>query len=82
LPASASEWIASASIEADWVSAQAANLVIAIPVFASNAATTALLPPPAMFSRSSVGNQRADTTNAVPEPRRVQTPSVPEANAD
>ncbi len=44
-PESATEWIASASIEDDCVSANARNFVSAMPVFASNAATTALVPP-------------------------------------
>jgi hypothetical protein len=52
LPASAHEWIASASIEEFRASANAMNLVAAIPVFASRAATTALVPPsPAMGGR-------------------------------
>ncbi len=45
LPASATEWIASDSIELDPVTAKAPNLVIAMPVLAASAATTALVPP-------------------------------------
>src|SRR5690348_16418734 len=45
---SATEWIASASIEDDEVSANAANLVAAIPRLAPSAATTALVPPSAL----------------------------------
>ena len=45
LPVSATEWIASASIELTPVSKNAMNLVTAMPVFASSAATTALVPP-------------------------------------
>jgi hypothetical protein len=45
LPESATEWIDSASIELDWVSRNATNLVIAMPRFATSAARIALVPP-------------------------------------
>ena len=45
LPVSASEWIASASIDAAPVSANATNLLSAIPRFARNAAMIARLEP-------------------------------------
>ena len=49
MPASAHEWIASASIDEFRASANAMNLVAAMPVLASSAATTARVPPsPAM----------------------------------
>ena len=48
LAESATEWIASASIEDDAVRANAANLVAAIPRLAPSAATTALVPPSAL----------------------------------
>ena len=63
---------ASASIDDEPLSAKATNLVTAIPMFASKAATTALFPPPAMVFGSSVEMQRAETTKAVPEPRKIQ----------
>src|SRR3954451_18339838 len=46
-PESATEWMASASIEEAPVSRNARNFMTAMPVFASRAATTALLPPSA-----------------------------------
>src|SRR5258705_1398394 len=45
LPESATEWIDSASIDEEPVSANAANLVTAMPMFAPSAATIALVPP-------------------------------------
>src|SRR6478736_1240053 len=45
LPESATEWIASASIDEKPVRKNARNFVTAIPRFASNAATTAAVPP-------------------------------------
>src|SRR5262249_53385943 len=50
LPESTMEWIASASIDEDRVSANATNLVAAIPRLATSAATTALVPPPALMA--------------------------------
>ena len=47
LPESATEWIASASIELTPVRKNATNFVTAIPRLASSAATTALVPPSA-----------------------------------
>jgi hypothetical protein len=44
VPESATEWIASASIDDDWVSAKAMNLVTAMPRLAKSAATTPLVP--------------------------------------
>ncbi|GAB2759020.1 hypothetical protein GCM10027090_31780 [Sinomonas soli] len=46
MPESATEWIASASIDEDAVSAKARNFITAIDRFAVSAATTALVPPP------------------------------------
>ncbi len=45
MPESANEWIDSASIDDDEVSAKARNLVAAMPRFASSAATIARVPP-------------------------------------
>ena len=45
MPESATEWIASASIEEERVSRNAASLSAAIPTLAKSAATTALVPP-------------------------------------
>jgi hypothetical protein len=45
LPESATEWTDSASIELDPVSKYATNFVMAMPTFAANAATIALVPP-------------------------------------
>jgi hypothetical protein len=45
LPESATEWIASASMEENPVRKKARNLVAAMPRFASSAAMTALVPP-------------------------------------
>ena len=57
MPASAHEWIASASIEELRASANATNFVIAMPVLASRAATTARVPPsPAMRGRLPSGD--------------------------
>ena len=63
LPASATEWIASASIEADPVSANATNLVTAMPVFASSAATTALVPPLVDIAQPGEEMSRASSTS-------------------
>src|SRR5690606_33629767 len=51
-PESATEWIASASIEADPESAHAMNFATAMPRFARSAATIALLPPDALMAPS------------------------------
>src|SRR5690242_12404387 len=48
LPESTTEWIASASIDDDSVSANATNLVTAMPRLAESAAMTARLDPPAL----------------------------------
>ena len=45
MPESATEWIASASIEENPVRKKAMNFVAAMPRFASSAAMTALVPP-------------------------------------
>ena len=45
MPESATEWMASASIEENPVRKKARNFVAAIPRFARSAATTALVPP-------------------------------------
>ncbi len=52
MPESATEWIASASIEADPEKNHAANFDRAIPMFARNAAMMARLPPDALMSGS------------------------------
>jgi hypothetical protein len=48
---SATEWIASASIDDDPVSRKATNFVTAIPMFAAKAVTTALVLPSALTAR-------------------------------
>ena len=48
MPESATEWIASASIDDAPVRAKAANFVTAMKQLASNAAMTALVPPSAL----------------------------------
>ena len=45
MPESATEWIASASIEEYRVRKNAMNFVMAMPTLANSAATTALVPP-------------------------------------
>ena len=45
MPESATEWTDSASIELEPVSRYATNFVMAMPRFAANAATIALVPP-------------------------------------
>jgi hypothetical protein len=52
LPASATEWMPSASSDEEPVRAQAPNLVTAMNVFAARAATTALVPPSELTVRS------------------------------
>ena len=63
LPASATEWMASASIDADCVSAHAPNLVTAMPVLASSAATTALVPPLVDIAQPLEERSRASSTS-------------------
>jgi hypothetical protein len=53
LPESATEWIDSASIDAEPVITNPTNLATAMPAFATNAAMIALVPPPVDTALSS-----------------------------
>ena len=50
MPESATEWIASASIDAEPEKNHAMNFASAMPMFARNAAMIALLPPDALMT--------------------------------
>ena len=69
MPASATEWMASASIELMPVRRNAMNLVIAMPVLASSAATTALVPPSRCHG-ASLGERRLRLVDTRGEPER------------
>ena len=64
LPASATEWMASASIDAEPEKNQAMNFVMAMPVFAKNAATTAFVPWDALTAASLRGRAVSVTSAA------------------
>src|SRR3954452_9380797 len=87
LPESATEWMDSASIEAEPLIRNAPNLVMAMPMFAPSAAMIALVPPSLLIGASRAGSSWArlapDTVAQVRHVRRRQRVEAgPEGEVD